>query len=155
MDLLDTFYEEHFSDVIVEPLVLSDNLTQIINYSCVTMLTNIENNITMHFEKRFKRTIFEYCFDKQKEGLTVDEYKALPKTRKKLLRDIAKRDAKSVQDDIFNLVLPLPDDSIVNPDQVILLSHPDYHSWIRSIGVTFITPYKFPVKDFQKERTQD
>ena len=110
------------------------------------MLTNIENNIKMHFENRFKRTIFEFCFNKQKEGLTSEEYKFLPKIQKKKLRDLAKFDSKAVQSDILNLVLPLPDDSSVNPDNVILLSHPIYHNWIYSVGVTFVTPHNFPEK---------
>lgn len=74
------FYDSKFSKIVKNTLFDSSNLSSILDYSATEMLTNIENNIWMHFTSRVK--LFVNQMFKQYIKTTLDKYTGKEKKTK-------------------------------------------------------------------------
>ena len=98
------FYNEftNFYDAVYSKLGYNDklsglNLSQIINYMCVDMITNIENNIRQHFIDYVKRYVNSSFKDMHNKIL--EEYKGNKKTQ---LRKQLRKELYTIKQDLFN-----------------------------------------------------
>ena len=93
----ETFYKNTYSELEYSNKISSLNLSSIIQYQCVDMLTNIENNIKLHFINYVKRFI-NGSF-KDKHNTILESYKGVEKAemKKQLNRNLEK-----VKNDILN-----------------------------------------------------
>jgi len=110
LEELNKFYQEHYKNLNYENKINSSYLSQIINSMATDILTNIENNIKMHFFKyvnRFVNSSFKKInndlLEKAKEG------------SKTLLRKELNKDVYEIKQDLINNTLK---------------SNEKYHNWI-------------------------
>jgi hypothetical protein len=127
---LTNFYNSNFKDL-CDDKVNGSYLSQILNYTAVDMLTNIENNVKMHFFKyvnRFVNSSFKIINDNilenTKKGNKVN-------TRKQLNNELFQ-----IKQDLFNNTL---------------LSNSKYHNWINQhrnniFPIDFINSYDFDIQ---------
>ena len=105
-----TFNEEVYSKLNYTSKIKSINLSAIIDYQCTDMLTNIENNIEMHFIDYLKQYVNGHFKDEHMSILEKYEGK-----EKILLRKSLRKELKDVKEDLLNNTLN---------------SNPNYHTWI-------------------------
>ena len=96
------FYEEHYKNLNYENKINSSYLSQIINSMATDILTNIENNIKMHFFKyvnRFVNSSFKKInnnlLEKAKEGTKTQLRKELNKDVYEIKQDLINNTLKS------------------------------------------------------------
>jgi len=126
------FYEEYYKNLNYENKINASYLSQIINSMATDILTNIENNIKMHFFKyinRFVNSSFKKInndlLEKAKEGTKTE-------LRKQLNKDIYE-----IKQDLINNTLK---------------SNEKYHKWINShrdniFYKDFINSYEFDIQN--------
>ncbi len=131
-DELNKFYDEHYKNLNYENKISSSYLSQILNSMAVDMLTNIENNIKMHFFKyvnRFVNSSFKKInielLEKAKEGTKTE-------LRKNLNKEIYE-----VKQDLLNNTLK---------------SNEKYHKWINThrdniFYKDFVNSYEFDIEN--------
>ena len=107
---LTNFYDTIYSKLGYNDKLSGLNLSQIINYMCVDMITNIENNIKQHFidyVKRYVNSSFKDIHNK-----ILDKYNGIKKT---LLRKKLKKELYTIKQDLFNRTI---------------LCDKKYHKWL-------------------------
>ena len=104
------FYDEEYKDLNYSVKLDGKNLSQILNYMSIDILTNIENNIKLHFIKYVKRFV-NSCFKNQNNELLEKCEKG---TKTKLRKELNK-DLYEIKEDLFNNTLK---------------SNNKYHDWI-------------------------
>jgi hypothetical protein len=131
-DELNKFYDEHYKNLNYENKISSSYLSQILNSMAVDMLTNIENNIKMHFFKyvnRFVNSSFKKInielLEKAKEG------------KKTELRKNLNKEIYEVKQDLLNNTLK---------------SNEKYHKWINThrdniFYKDFVNSYEFDIEN--------
>jgi hypothetical protein len=132
LDEFNKFYEEHYKNLNYENKINSSYLSQIINSMATDMLTNIENNVKMHFFKyvnRFVNSSFKKInsdlLEKAKEGT------------KTLLRKELNKDVYEIKQDLINNTLK---------------SNEKYHKWINThrdniFYKDFVNSYEFDIQN--------
>ena len=94
------FYNSSYSELGYNEKLDSKNLSQILGYMSTDMLTNIENNIKMHFIKYVKRFV-NSSFKKQNNGILENVEKGKKtETRKQLNKDLYE-----IKEDLLNNTL--------------------------------------------------
>ena len=82
------FYDEEYKDLNYSVKLDGKNLSQILNYMSIDILTNIENNIKLHFVKYVKRFV-NSCFKNQNNKLLEKcEKGTKTKLRKELNKEL-------------------------------------------------------------------
>lgn len=104
------FYEKKYKNLNYDTKLDGKNLSQILNYMAIDMLTNIENNIKMHFIKYVKKFVNSSFRNKHNELLENCEKRTKTKLRKELNKDLYE-----IKEDLINNTL---------------LSNEKYHEWI-------------------------
>ena len=129
---LNKFYEEHYKNLNYENKISSSYLSQILNSMAIDMITNIENNVKLHFFKylnRFVNSSFKKInsklIEKAKEGTKTE-------LRKQLNKEIYE-----VKQDLLNNTLK---------------SNEKYHKWIIShrdniFYKDFVNSYEFDIQN--------
>ena len=132
LEELNKFYEEHYKNLNYSNKINSSYLSQIINSMATDILTNIENNIKMHFFKyvnRFVNSSFKKInnelVEKAKEGTKIE-------LRKQLNKEIYE-----VKQDLLNNTLK---------------SNEKYHNWINKhkeniFYKDFVNSYEFDIQN--------
>lgn len=110
-DEFNKFYEEKYKDLGYENKLDGINLSQIIAYTSVSMLTCIENNIKMNFLNYIRKFVNCSYADHNKEIL-----EKLKGIEKKEMNKILKKELCTVKEDLINNTL---------------LSNEKYHKWIK------------------------
>jgi len=126
------FYEEHYKNLNYENKINSSYLSQIINSMATDILTNIENNIKMHFLKYVNRFV-NSSFKKINNNLLE---KAKEGTKTKLRKELNK-DLYEIKQDLINNTLK---------------SNEKYHKWINShrdniFHKDFVNSYEFDIQN--------
>lgn len=106
------FYEKKYKSLNYNTKIDGKNLSQILNYMAIDMLTNIENNIKLHFVKYIKRFVNSSFRNKNNELLENCEKGMKTKLRKELNKDLYE-----IKEDLINNTL---------------LSNVKYHEWINN-----------------------
>ena len=126
------FYEEHYKNLNYKNKISSSYLSQILNSMAIDMITNIENNVKLHFFKylnRFVNSSFKKInselIEKAKEGTKTE-------LRKQLNKEIYE-----VKQDLLNNTLK---------------SNEKYHKWIIShrdniFYKDFVNSYEFDIQN--------
>ena len=97
-NLLNSFYENEYSKIGMNSKLNSSNLSQIQTYISVDILTNIENNIKLHFIKYLNRFVNSYFKDTNEEIIekeTTIKNKSIK--RKELYKEL-----KEIKNDLIN-----------------------------------------------------
>lgn len=105
------FYEKNYKDLGYQDKIDGNNLSQMIWYTAVSMVTNIENNVKnnfMNYIQKFINASYKETNDKILEELKGDE--------KKLMKKQLKAEINQIKNDIIN--------NTVNSDI-------KYHKWIK------------------------
>ena len=97
------FYENKYKKLGYNDKIDGKNLSQILNYMKVDMITNIENNIKMNFISYLKR--FVNASFKSLRKLIYDTTEEYPKQLKKVLRDDIDKDIYDIKQDLINNTL--------------------------------------------------
>jgi hypothetical protein len=126
------FYEEHYKNLNYENKINSSYLSQIINSMATDILTNIENNIKLHFFKYVNRFV-NSSFKKVNNDLIE---KAKEGTKTQLKKELSK-DVFEIKQDLFNNTLK---------------SNEKYHKWINThknniFYKDFINSYEFDIQN--------
>ena len=126
------FYEEHYKNLNYENKINSSYLSQIINSMATDILTNIENNIKMHFFKYVNRFV-NSSFKKINNNL-LEKAKEGTKTQ---LRKELNKDVYNIKQDLINNTLK---------------SNEKYHKWINShrdniFHKDFVNSYEFDIQN--------
>jgi hypothetical protein len=124
-DKLDTFYENHYKDLMTDEKQSSLHLNNILEYTTVSIITMIENNIKQHYIEYIERYI-NTSFNKDdfmKENNTKEE-------KNKFISELRK-----VKKDLLNV------------ENSILKSTSKYHDWIKD-KKSFLLPQK---EKFEKD----
>ena len=126
------FYEEHYKNLNYENKINSSYLSQIINSMGSDILTNIENNIKMHFFKYVNRFV-NSSFKKINNNL-LEKAKEGTKTQ---LRKELNKDVYNIKQDLINNTLK---------------SNEKYHKWINShrdniFHKDFVNSYEFDIQN--------
>jgi hypothetical protein len=126
------FYEEHYKNLNYDNKINSSYLSQIINSMATDILTNIENNIKMHFFKYINRFV-NSSFRKINNDLLE---KAKEGTKKKLRKQLNK-DVYEIKQDLINNTLK---------------SNEKYHNWINKhkeniFYKDFVNSYEFDIQN--------
>jgi len=97
-NLLNSFYENEYSKIGMNSKLNSSNLSQILTYISVDILTNIENNIKLHFIKYLNRFVNSYFKDTNEEIIEKEtSIKNKSIKRKELYKEL-----KEIKDDLIN-----------------------------------------------------
>ena len=104
------FYNDECKDLQFGDKVDGTYLTQILRYMATDMLTNIENNVKLHFVKYIKRFV-NSCFKKKNAELL----EKCDKGTKTITRNLLNKQMYEVKEDLLNNTL---------------ISDPQYHQWI-------------------------
>lgn len=91
------FYDDEYKQLGYDIKLDGTNLSQILGYMSIDMITNVENNIKMHFVKYVKRFV-NSCFKKQNNKL-IDECEKGKKTE---LRKILNKELYEIKEDLLN-----------------------------------------------------
>ena len=94
------FYDDEYKKLGYNDKLDGTNLSQILGYMSIDMITNVENNIKMHFIKYVKRFV-NSCFKKQNNEL-VDK---CDKGKKTELRKILNKELYEIKEDLLNNTL--------------------------------------------------
>jgi hypothetical protein len=126
------FYEEHYKNLNYENKINGSYLSQIINSMATDMLTNIENNIKMHFFKYINRFV-NSSFKKINNDL-IEKAKEGTKTQ---LRKQLNKEIYEVKQDLLNNTLN---------------SNEKYHKWIKThrhniFYKNFVNSYEFDIQN--------
>ena len=126
------FYEEHYKNLNYENKINSSYLSQIINSMATDILTNIENNIKMHFFKYVNRFV-NSSFKKVNNDL-IEKAKEGTKTQ---LRKELNKDVYEIKQDLINNTLK---------------SNEKYHNWINLhrnniFHKDFVNSYEFDIQN--------
>ena len=105
------FFNEHYNKLNYTKLN-GLNLSQILNYSAIDMLTNIENNIKLNFTKYVRRFVNSSFKKINNKIIEKADNKEKTKLRKELNKDLF-----DIKNDLFNNTL---------------LSNNKYHDWINT-----------------------
>lgn len=97
-NLLNEFYETKYSDIGIEKKIDAVNLSQIISYIATDILTNIENNIKLHFIKYLNRFVNSY-FKDENENIIKQEKTTKKKSQK---RKELYKELKEIKNDFIN-----------------------------------------------------
>ena len=132
LEEFEKFYQEHYKNLNYENKVSGEYLTQILDGLATDMLTNIENNIKLHFFKyvnRFVNSSFKKINNKLVEKT---EEGTKTKLRKELNKEIYE-----VKQDLINNTLK---------------SNEKYHKWINShrdniFYKDFVNSYQFDIQN--------
>ena len=103
------FYNDVYINLECDEKIDGTNLSQILNYMSIDMITNVENNIKMHFVKYVKRFV-NSCFKKQNNEL-INKCES----KKTELRKSLNKDLYDIKEDLLNNTLKCND---------------KYHKWI-------------------------
>ena len=126
------FYEEHYKNNGLLNKIDGNNLSQILEYSSVDMLTNIENNVKLNFFKyvyRFVNSSFKKIIN--------DEIEKTTKNLKKQVRKELNKQIYLIKQDLLNNTLN---------------SNKEYHEWINKhrnniFPVDYKKSYEFDVEN--------
>ena len=110
LNMFKEFYEKKYNKLYFDEKIDGSNLSQILNYMAVDMLTNIENNIKLNFSSYVKRFV-NSSFKKINNNLLDNA----PHGTKIKLRKELNKDLYDIKEDLFNNTL---------------LSNNKYHEWI-------------------------
>ncbi len=91
------FYDDEYKQLGYDVKLDGTNLSQILGYMSIDMITNVENNIKMHFVKYVKRFV-NSCFKKQNNKLIDD----CEKGKKTELRKILNKELYEIKEDLLN-----------------------------------------------------
>ena len=124
------FYNDEYKNLNYETKLDGVNLSQILNYMTVDMLTNIENNIKLHFFKYIKRFVNSSFKKYNNELLEKCEKGTKTKLRKELNKDLY-----DIKEDLINNTLK---------------SNLKYHEWINQHKINIFpeeynTSYEFDI----------
>ena len=98
LNLLNLFYENEYSKIGMNSKLNASNLSQILTYISVDILTNIENNIKLHFIKYLNRFVNSYFKDTNEEIIKKEtSIKNKSIKRKELYKEL-----KEIKDDLIN-----------------------------------------------------
>ncbi len=127
-----TFYDEHYKNLNYENKVNGSYLSQIINSMATDILTNIENNIKLHFFKYINRFV-NSSFKKINNEL-IEKAKEGTKTQ---LRKELNKDVYDIKQDLINNTLK---------------SNQKYHNWINKhrgniFYKDFVNSYEFDIQN--------
>lgn len=125
------FYDDEYKNLEYETKLDGKNLSQILCYMSVDMLTNIENNIKLHFVKYVKGFV-NSCFKKQNNDLLEKCDRGKKELRKKLNKDLYE-----IKQDLLN--------NTYKSDQ-------QYHDWINKhkaniFPVEYKNSYEFDIQN--------
>ena len=129
------FYEKKYKKLGYDNKIDGVNLSQILNYMKVDMITNIENNIKMNFISYLKR--FVNASFKSLRKLVYDSTEEYPKNIKKILRDDIDKDIYDIKQDLINNTL--------NTRSI-------HHKWINEnrnkiLPIDYDNSYEFDIKN--------
>ena len=88
LEEFEKFYQEHYKNLNYENKINGSYLSQILNSMAVDMLTNIENNIKLHFIKYLNRFVNSSYKKQNNELLEKCEKGTKTKLRKELNKDL-------------------------------------------------------------------
>jgi hypothetical protein len=125
------FYEKKYKKLYFNEKIDGSNLSQILNYMAIDMLTNIENNIKLNFSSYVKRFV-NSSFKKINNDLLDNA----PHGTKIKLRKELNKDLHDIKEDLFNNTL---------------LSNVKYHEWINKhrkniFPSNIINSFEFDIK---------
>jgi hypothetical protein len=126
------FYEDNYKKNNNIKKINGKNLSQILNYTATDILTNIENNIKLHFMKYIRRFV-NSSFKKVNNDL-ID---TAEKGKKTILRKQLKEDLFMIKEDLFNNTL--------NSNKI-------YHDWIikhknNILPTSYKNSYEFDIQN--------
>ncbi|ULY68595.1 hypothetical protein [Chlorella virus XW01] len=129
------FYEKKYKKLGYYDKIDGKNLSQILNYMKVDMITNIENNIKLNFISYLKR--FVNASFKSLRKLIYDSIEEYPKQLKKVLREDIDKDIYDIKQDLINNTLN---------------SRSIHHKWIlenrnKILPTIYDNSYEFDVKN--------
>lgn len=129
------FYEKKYKKLGYDDKIDGKNLSQILNYMKVDMITNIENNIKLNFISYLKR--FVNASFKSLRKLIYDSTEEYPKQLKKVLREDIDKDIYDIKQDLINNTLN---------------SRSIHHKWINEnrnkiLPTIYDNSYEFDVKN--------
>ena len=91
------FYNKNYASLCFNKKFDSNNLSQIISYSCTDIITNIENNIILNFEKYINRFVNASFKDKIEEEISNIDTNLKSKKKKELYKEL-----KILKQDLFS-----------------------------------------------------
>ena len=129
------FYEKKYKNLGYDDKIDGVNLSQILNYMKVDMITNIENNIKLNFISYLKR--FVNASFKSLRKIVYDTTEEYPKQLKKVLREDIDKDIYDIKQDLINNTLN---------------SRSIHHKWINEnrnkiLPIIYDNSYDFDVKN--------
>ena len=132
LEEFEKFYLEHYKNLNYDNKINGSYLSQILNSMAVDMLTNIENNIKLHFFKYLNRFV-NSSFKKQNNDLVEKAEKG----KKTEIRKQLNKEVYEIKQDLLNNTLN---------------SNPKYHNWINThrnniFYKDFINSYEFDVEN--------
>ena len=123
------FYNNEFKELTDQILTDGNNLSQIVAYSCTDILTNIENNVRMHFFKYLKKFVNQ-SFKEQNDTI-LETLNGKEKIEKQ--KEFGK-DLWQIKEDLINNTLNSPE---------------KYHKWIKEVRPQ-ILPREF-IKSYEHD----
>ena len=132
LEEFEKFYQEHYKNLNYENKINGSYLSQILNSMAVDMLTNIENNIKLHFFKYLNRFV-NSSFKKQNNDLVEKAEKG----KKTEIRKQLNKEIQEIKQDLLNNTLN---------------SNSKYHNWINThrnniFYKDFVNSYEFDVEN--------
>jgi len=132
LDEFNKFYEEQYKNLNYDNKVNASYLSQIINSMATDMLTNIENNVKLHFFKYINRFV-NSSFKKINNDL-IEKAKECTKTQ---LRKELNKDVYEIKQDLINNTLK---------------SNEKYHKWINQYKDNifykdFVNSYEYDIQN--------
>jgi len=126
------FFDEKYKKLYFTNKISGINLSQILNYMAIDMLTNIENNIKLNFISYVKKFVNSSFKKINNEILENAQHRTKVSLRKQLNKDLYE-----IKEDLFNNTL---------------LSNEKYHEWINKhrlniFPLEYVNSYEFDVKN--------
>ena len=132
LEEFEKFYQEHYKNLNYENKINGSYLSQILNSMAVDMLTNIENNIKLHFFKYLNRFV-NSSFKKQNNEIV----EKVEKGKKTEIRKQLNKELQEIKQDFLNNTLN---------------SNSKYHNWINThrnniFYKDFVNSYEFDIQN--------
>ncbi len=132
MEEFEKFYQEHYKKLNYEDKINGAYLSQILNSMAIDMLTNIENNIRLHYFKYVNRFV-NSSFKKQNNEIVEKAEKG----KKTEIRKQLNKELQEIKQDLLNNTLN---------------SNVKYHNWINThrekiFYKDFVNSYEFDVEN--------